>query len=125
MARAERRGPAAQQHRRWRSAGGRLVFVRAGKGETDRTTILAKPAVELLSKHLTDVYQRHQGDLEDGAGYVALPYALHRKYPNAGKTHWFRHSREAVGASASLLPSQLSCETLGGGRGRREWTYAL
>jgi integron integrase len=61
----------------------RLLFVRGGKGDKDRTTIVAKPAVELLSRHLTDVYQLHQRDLANGAGYVALPHALRRKYPNA------------------------------------------
>ncbi len=62
-----------------------LLFVRAGKGHKDRTVMLAKPAVELMSQQLSRVYQLHQSDLKDGGGHVALPYALARKYPNASR----------------------------------------
>ena len=67
-----------------------LLYVRAGKGQKDRTVMLAKPAVELLSQQLSRVYQQHQRDLAEGAGHVALPYALARKYPNASKEWRFQ-----------------------------------
>lgn len=43
-----------------------------------------------LARHLEGVRQQHQLDVEHGAGWVELPDALKRKYPNAGRE--FRHS---------------------------------
>jgi integrase-like protein len=46
--------------------------------------------VDLLA-HLERVRRQHDGDLQHGAGWVELPSALLRKYPNAGRTwgwHW-------------------------------------
>ena len=40
---------------------------------------------ESLAKHLDLIKRQHQRDLEHGLGRVALPNALERKYPNAGK----------------------------------------
>jgi integrase len=40
---------------------------------------------EPLAKHLDLIKRQHQRDLEHGLGCVALPNALERKYPNAGK----------------------------------------
>jgi len=40
---------------------------------------------EPLAKHLDLIRRQHQSDLECGMGRVALPNALERKYPNAGK----------------------------------------
>ncbi len=38
-----------------------------------------------LAKHLEVVRAQHEGDLRQGAGWVELPWALARKYPNAGR----------------------------------------
>jgi integrase len=38
-----------------------------------------------LELHLRRVHAQHQADLAAGAGWVELPYALGRKYPNAGR----------------------------------------
>lgn len=40
---------------------------------------------EPLAKQLDTIKRQHQSDLERGLGRVALPNALDRKYPNAGK----------------------------------------
>jgi hypothetical protein len=40
---------------------------------------------EPLTKHLEIIKEQHRRDLERGLGRVALPNALERKYPNAGK----------------------------------------
>ncbi len=40
---------------------------------------------ELLLRHLQAVKQQHEEDLRKGLGQVALPNALERKYPHAGK----------------------------------------
>lgn len=38
-----------------------------------------------LAGHLERVKEQHRRDLQDGAGWVELPDALMRKYPNAGR----------------------------------------
>jgi len=61
------------------------IVVRAGKGNKDRYTMLPAAVKEPLLQHLQAVKRQHEGDLNQGFGRVALPYALERKYPNAGK----------------------------------------
>lgn len=61
----------------------RELSVRDGKGGKDRLTLLPKSLITALERHLTDVRQLHQRDLEAGWGRVLMPYALGRKYPNA------------------------------------------
>ena len=61
------------------------IVVRRGKGDKDRHTMLPASAKESLGKHLDLVRKQHQADLERGLGRVALPNALERKYPSAGK----------------------------------------
>jgi len=38
-----------------------------------------------LTRHLERVREQHRRDLQHGAGWVELPMALARKYPNAGR----------------------------------------
>ena len=61
------------------------IVVRAGKGDKDRHTMLPTAVKEPLATHLELVKKQHRRDLERGLGRVALPNALERKYPNAGK----------------------------------------
>ncbi len=61
---------------------GELV-VRRGKGAKDRVTVFPERLRGVLAAHLEQVRTLHQRDLEKGAGRVALPEALSRKYPNA------------------------------------------
>jgi integron integrase len=65
----------------------RQLTVRDGKGTHDRVTMLPETSSEVLRTHLARVRSLHQQDLASGGGDVYLPYALARKYPNAGK-HW-------------------------------------
>jgi integron integrase len=62
------------------------IVVRAGKGDKDRYTVLPAAVKEPLLRHLQAVRRQHDEDLRKGLGRVALPNALDRKYPNAGKT---------------------------------------
>ena len=59
------------------------VVVRRGKGQKDRRTVLPNLLREPLTVHLDVVRRGHQRDLADGFGWVVLPFALDRKYPNA------------------------------------------
>ena len=61
------------------------IVVRDGKGQKDRVTLLPESVKEPLLAHLRNVYRLHQRDLREGAGRVALPFALARKYPNADR----------------------------------------
>ncbi len=61
------------------------ITVRDGKGEKDRYTILPVSIIPVLKKQLNEVYKQHKKDLAAGKGETILPYALKKKYPNAGK----------------------------------------
>jgi integron integrase len=61
------------------------ISVRDGKGARDRTTILPEFIVETLKNHLVIVEFTHKEDLRHGFGDVWLPFALAKKYPNAGR----------------------------------------
>ena len=65
--------------------GSGLIFVRASKGDKDRSTILPGAVREPLQQHLTEVKALHNQDLAKGFGEVYLPDALAHKYPNAAK----------------------------------------
>ncbi|MBI4610133.1 MAG: integron integrase [Candidatus Rokubacteria bacterium] len=67
------------------------IVVRGGKGDKDRVTMLPAVVKVELARHLEFVREQHRRDLEHGAGWVELPTALARKYPNAGREwawHW-------------------------------------
>jgi integron integrase len=61
------------------------IVVRGGKGDKDRVTMLPAGVKSDLAKHLEAARRQHERDLRDGAGWVELPTALGRKYPNAGR----------------------------------------
>ena len=61
------------------------LLVRSGKGGKDRMTMLPTAADCAIEAHLARVKAVHDRDLKGGAGRVDLPYALSRKYPNAGR----------------------------------------
>jgi hypothetical protein len=63
----------------------RQLTVRAGKGDKDRVTTLPTIIAADLTCHLETAKRQHEHDLAHGAGWVALPWALTRKYPNAGR----------------------------------------
>jgi integron integrase len=67
------------------------IVVRAGKGDKDRVTMLPAVVKADLARHLQAARAQHERDLQNGAGWVELPTALARKYPNAGREwvwHW-------------------------------------
>ncbi|MBC8180808.1 integron integrase [candidate division KSB1 bacterium] len=61
------------------------VTVRDGKGQKDRTTILADKIVDPLKKHIDNTKVLHEKDLANGYGSVYIPYALEKKYPTIEK----------------------------------------
>ncbi len=64
----------------------REIVIRRGKGAKDRVTVLPAAVVDPLWDHLARTQARHRQDLSEQAGWVAIPGALDRKYPNAGRS---------------------------------------
>ena len=63
----------------------REILVREGKGFKDRVTMLPEAVIAALKTHLAKVKTLHEEDLAQGFGEVYLPFALDKKYPNAGR----------------------------------------
>lgn len=61
------------------------IIVREGKGDKDRVTLLPFATKADLARHVEAVRSQYERDLERGGGWVELPMALARKYPNAGR----------------------------------------
>ena len=61
------------------------IMVRDGKGRRDRVTLLPRAAAGILESRLAEQRTRHERDVAEGGGWVALPDALDRKLPNAGR----------------------------------------
>jgi integron integrase len=82
------------------------LVVRGGKGDRDRTTVLPASAKPSLIRQLDRARRLHEADLRAGGGWVELPLAIARKYPNAGRewawqwvfpatrTYWHREAAE-------------------------------
>jgi integron integrase len=60
-----------------------LLFVRSGKGDQDRSTLLPESLVPDLRAHIEKLRDLHTRDVEAGCAEVYLPGALARKYPTA------------------------------------------
>ena len=63
----------------------RQVIVRSGKGDKDRVTLLPDLLRRELPAHLKRVRAQHRRDRAAGAGHVALPHALAKKYRSASR----------------------------------------
>jgi hypothetical protein len=61
------------------------IVIRDGKGRKDRVTMLPTAVKASLIAHLARAREQHQADLRHDAGWVELPNALPRNYPNAGR----------------------------------------
>jgi integron integrase len=67
-----------------------LVVIRRGKGDKDRSTLLAEFGREELRAQLRESAALHESDRRAGLAGVWMPDALDRKYPNAGRElAWF------------------------------------
>jgi integron integrase len=59
------------------------LHIRDGKGRRDRRTMIPQTVMEPLKGQIAAVQAQHEEDRARGAGHVALPDALTRKYPHA------------------------------------------
>lgn len=62
-----------------------MVIVRAAKGDKDRRTVLPERLKDRLIQHIATVRSIYEKDREQNLPGVALPGALEKKYPNAGR----------------------------------------
>ena len=87
------------------------ILIRRGKGAKDRVTVLPEILRPAMASQIAAVRDRHARDCDAGegaagqrGGWVALPGALDRKYPQAGRSlqwHWvFPARREYVDAGS-------------------------
>jgi len=88
------------------------LIVRGGKGDKDRVTMLPTIAKPDLAAHLETARVQHQQDLAAGAGWVELPTALLRKYPNAGREWAWQWVFPATRMYRDRLTGQLRCHHL-------------
>jgi integron integrase len=75
------------------------LFVRSGKGDKDRVTVLPEKLVEALRAHRDRVRGLYEEDRAEKVAGVWLPEALERKYPGAGVSwewFWFFPSRQLM-----------------------------
>lgn len=77
----------------------RAIHIIDGKGAKSRVVTLADDLILPLQRHLEAVRSLHEKDLSDGFGDVYLPYALERKYPNAGRSWAWQYVLPAAGRS--------------------------
>ncbi len=63
----------------------RTISVLDGKGEKDRITVLPEKLIAELKTHINKVRNLYKKDLSVKNIEAPLPYALAKKYPNAGK----------------------------------------
>ena len=115
------------------------IRLRRGKGGKDRVTLLPRAAVGPLSAHLTRVRALHARDLAEGAGAVALPDAVDRKYPRAARDwpwQWIfparrRYSDPATGElrrhhlHESAMQRAMAAAVRAGGIGKRASCHTL
>ena len=94
----------------------REILIREGKGDKDRVTMLPASLVEEIHDTLAARRAMHDLDLSKGMAGVALPHALERKYPQAGKQWAWQYLFAAKDYSADPRTGVIRRHHLG------EWT---
>lgn len=80
-----------------------MIFIRSGKGDKDRSTVLPEYLKTELRAHIKEVKKIHEKDLASGHGEVQMPDAIGRKYPKAAKDFGWQFAFP----SAKLSPDRL------------------
>ncbi|HVF28240.1 MAG TPA: integron integrase [Pyrinomonadaceae bacterium] len=83
------------------------INVREGKGGKDRVTMWPQMVAGEIVTHLAKVRTLHERDCARGFGEVWLPFALERKYPNAGRARGWQY----VFPSATLARDERAGKT--------------
>ena len=67
------------------------IWVRSGKGQKDRVTLLPKNCISDLKGQIQKVEKLHKKDLSKGYGKTLLPKALSKKYPGEEKKLYWQY----------------------------------
>jgi len=84
-----------------------LIFIKSGKGDKDRTTILPRHLKEELNKHIQEVKELHEKDLVAGYGEVWLPNELDRKYPKAARAFCWQFTFPSTRLSPDYISGKI------------------
>jgi integron integrase len=84
----------------------RQITVRDGKGEKDRMVPFPDRLIDGLRGQIEFVRKQHESDVEVGAGWVWLPYALAEKYPQAGRSLMWQYFFPARNISTDPRPRE-------------------
>ena len=87
------------------------ITVRDGKGEKDRVVPLPERLSDGLARQREQVRIQHEEDLQVGAGWAWLPYALAEKYPQAGRTLGWQYLFPARNLSVDPRPREANERT--------------
>ena len=82
------------------------ILIRDGKGEKDRIVPLPQFLNSALLRQKESVRILHEMDLENGAGWVWLPYALGKKYPDSGRQFQWQYLFPAANLSRDPRPTE-------------------
>ena len=66
------------------------IMIRNSKGNKDRVTVIPQSCLRPLEDMITRSREYFDIDMNDGITHIELPYALIRKFPNAGKQFKWR-----------------------------------
>lgn len=89
------------------------IIVRAGKGSKDRVTVLPQILQEPLVRQIERARLLFEDDLAAGVADVALPGALGRKYPHAGREWAWQYVFPAARLSTDPRTSTLRRHHIG------------
>ena len=86
--------------------GRKQIMVGDGKGEKDRMVPLPEKLIPHLAKQMEFVRRQHSHDLEIGAGWVWLPYAMQEKDRSAGRSMEWQYLFPAANHSEDPRPRE-------------------
>jgi integron integrase len=84
----------------------RQLIIRDSKGAKDRAVPLPTRLEDGLRQQLEFVRRQHAEDVEAGAGWVWLPYALAAKYPHAGRSLGWQYLYPSATLSTDPRPRE-------------------
>jgi integron integrase len=82
------------------------IMVRDGKGEKDRMVPLPEKLIPHLKAQLEFVRRQHASDVQDGAGFVWLPYAMNVKDTQAARSLIWQYLFPAAKISIDPRPRE-------------------
>ena len=89
----------------------KMIMVRDGKGKKDRSVPLPTSLREPLQRQLKFVEDQHQKDLQIGAGWVWLPYAMQEKDASAARSLSWQYLFPSTTLSRDPRPREANEQT--------------